>query len=123
MDQDPVATNPGLYRVVFENDRVRVLEYTDRPGEKTVEHAHPDSVMITLTGFRRRLSAHGREADVELPAGLARWLPAQTHAGENTGDTETHAIFVELKEPAEGAGGGAEDGAGGGDEPLGPAAS
>ncbi|KRE79374.1 cupin domain-containing protein [Arthrobacter sp. Soil763] len=100
MDQDPVVTNPELYRVVFENERVRVLDYTDRPGEKTVPHSHPDSVMVTLSSFRRRLSADGREVDVELPAGLARWLPAQSHSGENTGDTETHTIFVELKEPA-----------------------
>lgn len=115
MNQDPVATNPGLYRVVFENERVRVLEYTDQPGEKTVEHSHPDSVMITLSSFRRRLSANGREVDVELPSGLARWLPAQSHSGENTGDTETHTIFVELKDPA--------PGRGGAEEPLGPATS
>ncbi|WP_445153408.1 cytoplasmic protein [Arthrobacter sp. Hor0625] len=100
MDQDPVVTNPELYRVVFENERVRVLDYMDRPGEKTVPHSHPDSVMVTLSSFRRRLSSDGREVDVELPAGLARWLPAQSHSGENTGETETHTIFVELKEPA-----------------------
>ncbi|GAA2320530.1 hypothetical protein GCM10010149_86770 [Nonomuraea roseoviolacea subsp. roseoviolacea] len=28
-----------------------------------------------------------------------RWLGAQEHAGRNIGGTETHAIFVELKEP------------------------
>jgi hypothetical protein len=27
----------------------------------------------------------------------AYWLPAQTHAGENTGTTPTHVLFVELK--------------------------
>jgi beta-alanine degradation protein BauB len=29
-----------------------------------------------------------------------RWLPTQEHSGENIGETETHVIFVELKEPA-----------------------
>ncbi|UMG93850.1 hypothetical protein [Nocardioides sp. TF02-7] len=29
---DPVVTNPEHYRVLFENERVRVLEYVDEPG-------------------------------------------------------------------------------------------
>ena len=97
MRLDPVKTNPQHYRVVFENDRVRVLEYTDRPGDRTTPHAHPDSVMITLSSYRRRLQAGNRQRDVELTEGTAHWLPAQHHAGENIGDTPTHAVFVELK--------------------------
>jgi hypothetical protein len=101
-DVDPVTTNPDLYRVVFENERVRVLEYRDRPGDRTTPHEHPDSVMHTLSTFRRRLGADGHEREVELPAGMTGWLPAQRHYGENIGDTETHVLFVELKEHHEG---------------------
>jgi hypothetical protein len=64
MDLDPVQTNPDHYAVVFENERVRVLEYTDRPGTRTTPHNHPDSVMVTLSAFRRRLSSNGAERDV-----------------------------------------------------------
>jgi len=97
-DLDPTVSNGDLYRVVFENERVRVLEYRDRPGDRTTVHAHPDSVMVTLSSFRRKL-VHGEESsDVELSAGEARWVPAQQHAGENVGETESHSIFVELKE-------------------------
>ena len=99
-DTDPVASNPDLYRVVFENERVRVLEYRDRPGDHTTPHDHPDSVMVTLSGFSRRLRRDGDQRDVEIPAGVASWLPAQRHSGENIGGTETHVVFVELKEPA-----------------------
>ncbi|MDJ0320870.1 cytoplasmic protein [Pseudarthrobacter sp. PS3-L1] len=100
MSGDPVQTNPGQYSVLFENDRVRVLEYRDRPGFESVEHSHPDSVMITASSFRRRLSSGGRTVDVDIPAGSAHWLPAQTHSGRNTGQTDTHSFFVELKEPS-----------------------
>ncbi|HEV7194728.1 MAG TPA: hypothetical protein VGN19_02210 [Pedococcus sp.] len=65
-EPDPAATNPGLYTVVFENDEVRVLEYRDKPGDRTTPHAHPDSVMYSLTPFRRRLRSAGLERDVEL---------------------------------------------------------
>ncbi len=99
MSRDPVATNPQHYRVVFENERIRVLEYVDQPGDRTTPHDHPDSVMYTLTSFRRRLARDGTERDVELAAGTTSWLPAQGHAGENIGETPTHVLFVELKEP------------------------
>ncbi|MGB8380391.1 MAG: cytoplasmic protein [Dermatophilaceae bacterium] len=96
---DPVQTDPGLYHVLFENDRVRVLEYRDRPGDATHPHTHPDSVMVTLSSFRRRLWSGGKEVELELASGQARWVAAQEHSGMNIGDSQTHSIFVELKEP------------------------
>jgi quercetin dioxygenase-like cupin family protein len=108
---DPTTTDPDKYKVVFENDRVRVLEYRDEPGANTNPHDHPDSVMVTLSGFDRRLTVGEQSRDVRIEAGEVRWLDAQRHSGENTGSTPTHVIFVELKEG---------DGAARGDEPLGP---
>jgi hypothetical protein len=97
---DPTVTDPDKYTVVFENDRVRVLEYRDEPGARTSPHEHPDSVMITLSGFDRRLvAADGESRGVTLEPAQVRWLDAQTHSGENTGTTPTHVMFVELKEP------------------------
>jgi quercetin dioxygenase-like cupin family protein len=98
MSLDPVVSNPDNYKVIFENDRVRVLEYSDRPGDRTTLHRHPDSVMYTLSSFRRRLVSGEAQRDVELHAGGVGWLPAQEHRGENIGDTPSHAIFVELKQ-------------------------
>ena len=97
MSLDPVATNPENYKVVFENDQVRVLEYRDEPGHLSVTHQHPDSVMYTLSSFRRRLISGTNQSEVEIKAGTTAWLAAQQHSGENIGDTDTHAIFVELK--------------------------
>ncbi len=94
---DPVVTDPDRYRVVFENERVRVLEYTDAPGDRTHDHEHPDSVMYALSSFRRRLHHEDQQREVEISAGFVGWVPAQRHRGENIGDTATHAVFVELK--------------------------
>jgi quercetin dioxygenase-like cupin family protein len=96
---DPTTTDPDKYRVIFENERVRVLDYHDEPGGKTRPHDHPDSVMISLSGFDRRLTIGERHRDVRIEAGEVRWLDAQRHSGENTGNTPTHVIFVELKAP------------------------
>lgn len=116
MSMDPVVTNPGHYKVIFENDRVRVLDYTDQPGDVTTPHQHPDSVMFTMSSFRRRLVSGDVVREVELAAGAVNWLRAQTHHGENIGDTATHVIFVELKGAGAGLVGPSEAGPGG----LGP---
>jgi quercetin dioxygenase-like cupin family protein len=104
MSLDPAESNPDHYKVVFENDRVRVLEYTDQPGDRTTPHQHPDSVMYTLSSFSRRLFSGDEQREVALEAGTVGWLPAQEHHGENIGDTPTHVLFVEVKEtqPADG---------------------
>lgn len=96
---DPTTTDPDKYAVVFENERVRVLEYRDEAGQQTSPHAHPDSVMVTLSTFDRRLiGPSGDERDVSLAAGEVRWLDAQTHSGTNIGSSPTHVLFVELKD-------------------------
>lgn len=98
MSDDPAVNNADKYTVVLENEDVRVLEYVDHPGDRTSPHVHPDSVMYTLSGFRRRLYGDdGGSRDVEMAVGTTLWLPAQRHAGHNIGDTDTHVVFVELK--------------------------
>jgi hypothetical protein len=97
IDDDPTVTNPDNYTLLWENDFVRVLDYVDVPGTRTVPHRHPNSVMVTLTDFSRRLQSGDNVLDTRLTAGTAVWLPAQRHSGVNTGTTPTHVILVELK--------------------------
>src|SRR4051794_41822259 len=86
---DPTSTDPDKYKVIFENERVRVLEYTDEPGQVTSPHEHPDSVMYTLSSFDRRLVGEsGESRDVSLEAGEGRWRYAQT---PNRGDIGPNA--------------------------------
>ena len=96
--RDPVSTDGDKYRVVLENARVRVLEYRDSPGQRTSPHYHPAYVLCAVSSFRRRLTlTDGREVVVEVKPGQVAWGDAQSHIGENIGDTETHVLIVELK--------------------------
>ncbi len=106
---DPTQTDPDKYKVIFENDRVRVLEYRDKPGDRTSPHSHPDSVMYTLSSFERRLIHGYQHRDVQLEAGRVVWIGAQEHAGENIGSTESHSVFVELKDPRPGSSAGSAE--------------
>jgi hypothetical protein len=95
---DPVHTDGDKYKVKFENDRVRVLEYIDKPGEKTHEHHHPAFVLYAVSPFKRKLALPGGKVFMrEFKAGDIMWSDAQTHIGENVGDTPTHVIMIEMK--------------------------
>jgi hypothetical protein len=54
---DAVAVAPDNHRVVFENEKVRVLEVTIKPGEKEPFHEHPlFSVMNIIRGAPLRIT-------------------------------------------------------------------
>lgn len=94
---DPVCTDSALYSLVFENERVRVLRYRDRPGDRTTQHMHPDMVLVPLSDFRRRLIVDGRSVELDKTAFEPAWVPTQVHIGENIGSTDTHSLLIELK--------------------------
>ena len=103
--QDPVKTDGDKYKVVLENDRVRVMEYRDKPGDKTALHHHPDFVMTVVSPFTRRLTFEdGRTVERSFTAGQTIWMGAQNHIGENIGATDTQVFLVVLKDPRPSAG-------------------
>ena len=98
--QDAVEVSPNNYKVLLENDRVRVLEVRYKPGEKSPLHYHPANVVITLTdGVARHIDTDGQTSDAVFKAGKVFWRKPGIHAAANPDTTEFHLIFVELKEP------------------------
>jgi hypothetical protein len=101
--QDAVHTDADKYKAILENECVRVLEYTDRPGDKTHQHRHPAFVLYALSSFKRTLTLPGGKVlKREFKAGDVMWSDEQTHIGENVGDTPSRVIIVELKKQREG---------------------
>lgn len=101
MAQDSVQTDGDKYKVLMENDKVRVLEYQDRPGDRTHQHRHPAFVLYALSPFKRKiLLPDGKTLMREFKAGDVLYSDEQTHIGENVGQTPTHVIMVEMKGPA-----------------------
>ena len=97
---DPLQMAPDHYKVVFENERVRVLSFHSSPGDKWGLHSHPDAVTVSLSDYKLRNVVPGSEPTViERKRGEAYWIPARSHTGENIGTTDMDSIIVELKEP------------------------
>lgn len=99
--QDAVTADPRSFRVVLENDRVRVLEYRSGPGLGVCGqgmHYHPDRVTVSLTGAKVRIAnADGRTVVRDIPPGHVFFAPAETHATENIGGAGARTYIVELK--------------------------
>lgn len=98
MPEDAVTAAPQVYKVVAEDDRVRVLESRLKPGEKTAVHGHPEIVAIALTNSSVRFTGpDGETAEAELPAGAPMIFEATEHTTENIGSEDAVVIIVELK--------------------------
>lgn len=96
--QDPAETDSDKYKVLLDNACVRVLEYRDQPGEKTQQHRHPAFLLYAIEPFERVIHLpDGGNINRRFEAGEVIWSPAQTHIGENSGGTPTHALIVESK--------------------------
>ena len=94
---DAAQVAPDVYKVVFENARVRVLDVHMRPGAKSAMHAHPDYVVYMMGPAKVKFTAgDGTSAEAEFPAG-AVWRDAEEHAVENISGADLRAVFVELK--------------------------
>jgi quinol monooxygenase YgiN len=103
LGQDPAPIYPENYKVIIENDRVRVMDFKLKKGAKEDFHAHPAHVVYVLTGFRIMFRfPDGRTALRETKTGDVLFSDAVTHASENIGDTDAHGLLVELKKPATG---------------------
>ena len=97
-NDDAVAVAPEVYSILFENDRVRVLDVTGVPGVVSPMHSHPDSVMHALNDATIVVTAgDGEGAEVEIPAGATFWTAATTHSVEIVGTDTVRFIRVELK--------------------------
>jgi quercetin dioxygenase-like cupin family protein len=95
---DPLDVAPGNYKLVFENERVRVLSFHAEPGQKWGLHSHPDAVVVSLDNYTVRNVVPGAEPTLrEAHRGDAAWIPARSHTGENAGDSSMDCILVELK--------------------------
>jgi uncharacterized RmlC-like cupin family protein len=95
---DPTVTDGDKYRLVLENEQVRVLRYQDKPGAKTHPHHHDPFVLYALSSFRRRLIfPDGTVKERAFQPGDVIWMPEQVHVGENIGTTDTDVLIVEQK--------------------------
>ena len=96
--QDPLPLYPENYKVLVENERIRVLDFRLRRGATERSHSHPAHVVYVVEPFEVRFTfPDGRTGLRKASAGEVLFSEAVTHATENIGGTDAHGILVELK--------------------------
>lgn len=105
-ERDAVKAAPKNHRVILENDDIRVLEVTVRPGEKEQLHHHQwPSVMVVDS--RPKYINYDKDGNAIKPAVQAsgspempiivRLPPQAEHAIHNMDQYPFHAIRIEYK--------------------------
>ena len=99
--QDALSVKDEKIRLRLENDRIRVLERTLRPGEREKEHSHPSYLIYVVHGGQLRdHNADGKIAEMKIKDGDVLYRGPTSHWAENIGTTVIDVIVVELKDSA-----------------------
>lgn len=86
-------------RLIFENDRVRVWEFTLQPGERIEAHRHEfDYLFYPIEGATLEVSRASGVSNVTLAAGEVYFRKGgDTHAARNIDTHRSHEVLIELK--------------------------
>ncbi|MBI0583803.1 MAG: cupin domain-containing protein [Methanomassiliicoccus sp.] len=96
--RDPLKVASNVAGLLMENDRVRVLSGSLKPGDKAAMHSHPDHVLYVTKGGKVRMTFPSGSADErELEVGKAIFVGAESHEFTNVGDTVVEFVVIELK--------------------------
>jgi hypothetical protein len=97
----PSAADLAGGKIVFENDRLRVISHAARPRMGvcgTGLHSHPPHLTVFLTDAKARVTLAGKEPFLaENKAGDVFWDAGGPHQVENLGSRSTMVYLVELK--------------------------
>ena len=86
-------------KLIFENERVRIWEFTLQPGETVPAHKHEyDYFFYPIEGGTLEVTRASGTTRATLEAGQVYYRKSgDTHAATNVDDHRYHEILVELK--------------------------
>ena len=99
LDLQPELVSPDVYRVLFEDEKMKVIEVEHEPGESDDFHGHHPMTWYAVQGGTLEMTTEdGSVSVVEIKTGqVGRPLQGQVHKAKNIGDTKFKAILFEEK--------------------------
>ncbi len=86
---------PTMAKVLFENDKVCVVELNMKKGDKIPEHVHGPCLACSVTSFDYKSTTGGKTEKRRIKARQVDWSDGESHAVEAT--ENGHALIAELK--------------------------
>lgn len=99
---DVMTVAPEHYKVLVDNEDVRVVKNTLAPGDKDALHTHAAGwFFVDQGGTMKVVTADGTESTWAPATGESGWLEAEgLHTSENIGKAPMSFILVEVKSAA-----------------------
>ncbi len=96
---DGVEESPENFKILLENEFVRIVEYSLKPGEKDNWHTHPPKSGYVVSGGKLKIYPENDEAFVsDERVGDTFWSGyAGKHHDENIGSTTVTIVLTEIK--------------------------
>jgi quercetin dioxygenase-like cupin family protein len=96
---DGLVSSPDNFKLLLENEHVRVLQYTLLPGALDHWHTHPPRVGYVLSGAKIRVTeADGSHEDYDEKTGETYWADFSPLHDTRNLDTKPYiALLVEVK--------------------------
>lgn len=96
---DFVKASPDKAKILLENEFVRVIEYSLKPGEKDSTHTHPPKTSYVISGGSLRIYPENEKPfDSEEVKGATEWAGKRgKHYVENIGKTTVTILLTEIK--------------------------
>lgn len=96
---DGLKASPQNFKLLLENEYVRMLEYSLKPGEKDTPHTHPAKSSYIVSGGKIKVYLENGETLIfDEKAGTAAWSDyVGKHYVENIGNTTVTIVLTEIK--------------------------
>lgn len=94
---DATKVAPEEYKLKNDTLGIRVIEFSYKPGQKSVMHSHPDLALYALSDASAEFTKKdGTKQVMNLKKGMAAVTPADTHSVKNIGKATMKGILVEV---------------------------
>ena len=96
---DAIKSSPANFKILLENEYVRVLEYSLKPEQKDTPHTHPAKSSYVVSGGKLKVCLENGETIIaDEETGTASWRDyVGKHYVENIGNTTVTIVLTEIK--------------------------